>query len=144
MGSYVQSLILIMMGMLLLWFGYSLFSNLARQSFTGGQKRRKKHGEESVPGAPRTCPVCSVRLERGERVKSSAFPSMGGADRLMHISGCPYCLGGSRVRSCPVCGIVLGSEEILIARMFEKPGRSHVHVLGCTRCRGPRSGRLGR
>jgi hypothetical protein len=25
--------------------------------------------------------------------------------------------------------------------MFEKPGRSHVHVLGCSRCRGPRSGR---
>jgi hypothetical protein len=25
--------------------------------------------------------------------------------------------------------------------MFEKPGRSHVHVLGCSRCRGPRPGR---
>jgi hypothetical protein len=21
--------------------------------------------------------------------------------------------------------------------MFDKPGRSHVHVLGCSRCRGP-------
>jgi hypothetical protein len=23
--------------------------------------------------------------------------------------------------------------------MFDKPGRSHVHVLGCSRCRGPGS-----
>jgi hypothetical protein len=88
--------------------------------------------------------VCSARLERGERVKSSAFPSMGGADRLMNISGCPYCLTGSRGRSCPVCGIALHSEEVLVARLFDKPGRSHVHVLGCTRCRGPRSRRPGR
>ncbi len=141
MGSYIQSLILVIIGMLLLWFGYSLFSHLARQSSLSGQRKKKKTAEESFPGAPRTCPVCSARLERGERVKSSAFPSMGGADRLMHISGCPYCLEGSRVRSCPVCGDLLKSEEVLIARMFEKPGRSHVHVLGCSKCRGPRSGR---
>jgi hypothetical protein len=37
---------------------------------------------------------------------------------------------------------VLRAEEILISRLFERPGRrSHVHVLGCTKCRGPR-GRL--
>jgi hypothetical protein len=137
MGSYVQSLILVMMGILLLWFGYSLFSNLRGQVSFGG--KRKKNAEESVPGAPRTCPVCSIRLERGERVKSSAFPSMGGADRLMHINGCPYCLEGSRVRSCPVCGVTLDFQEVLIARIFDKPGRSHVHVLGCTCCRGPQS-----
>jgi hypothetical protein len=133
-----------MMGILLLWFGYSLFSNLARQGSFGVDKKRKKTAADSVPGAPRTCPVCSIRLERGERVKSSAFPSMGGADRLMHISGCSYCLSGSRVRSCPVCSIILASEDVLIARMFEKPGRTHVHVLGCTCCRGPRSQRLER
>ncbi len=141
MGSYIQSLILVIIGMLLLWFGYSLFSHLARQSSFSGRRKKKKTAEESFPGAPRTCPVCSARLERGERVQSSAFPSMGGADRLMHISGCPYCLAESRVRSCPVCGNLLKPEEVLIARMFEKPGRSHVHVLGCSKCRGPRSGR---
>ncbi len=141
MGSYIQSLILVMMGVLLLWFGYSLFSSLKGEFSFGGQRKRKKTAEESVPGAPRTCPVCSVRLLRGERVKSAAFPSMGGTDRLMHISGCPYCLAGDRIRSCPVCGTLLRPEEFLIARMFEKPGRSHVHVLGCTHCRGPRPGR---
>jgi uncharacterized membrane protein len=65
MGSYVQSLILIMMGMLLLWFGYSLFANIARQGSFSGGKKRKKQMAESVPGAPRTCPVCSARLEQG-------------------------------------------------------------------------------
>ncbi len=141
MGSYVQSLVLVIMGVLLLWFGYSLFSNLSKNTSSRGGKKRRKHVKEGVPGAPRTCPVCSALLDRGERVKSSAFPSMGGADRLMHISGCPHCLTGGRPRKCPVCGVMLKSEEILIARMFEKPGRSHVHVLGCTRCRGPRSQR---
>jgi hypothetical protein len=33
---------------------------------------------------------------------------------------------------------VLNYDENLIARFFDKPGRSHVHVLGCSRCRGPR------
>jgi hypothetical protein len=141
MGSYIQILIFVMMGMLLLWFGYSLFSHLRGQVSVGGQRRQKKQVAESIPGAPRTCPVCSVRLERGERVKSSAYPSMGGNDRLMNITGCPYCLEGTRVRSCPVCGIVIKQSEVLIARLFEKPGRSHVHVLGCSRCRGPRSQR---
>jgi hypothetical protein len=55
----------------------------------------------------------------------------------MHITGCVYCLDGSRPRICPVCGTELTPEEILFARFFEKPGRSHVHVLGCTRCRRP-------
>jgi hypothetical protein len=32
---------------------------------------------------------------------------------------------------------VLNYDENLIARLFDKPGRSHVHVLGCSRCRGP-------
>jgi hypothetical protein len=37
-----------------------------------------------------------------------------------------------------VCGAVLEDGEVLIARLFDKPGRSHVHVLGCSQCRGPR------
>jgi hypothetical protein len=31
----------------------------------------------------------------------------------------------------------LQDDEILVARLFDKPGRSHVHVLGCSQCRGP-------
>jgi hypothetical protein len=145
MGSFFQALVFVIIGVLLLWFGYNLFSG-ALNSAGGGRaakprKWKKDPQGEGFPGAPRTCPVWSARLGRGERVKSAAFPAMGHLDRLMHIAGCPYCLEGDRERSCPVCGHILEEGEILIARMFEKPGRSHVHVLGCSRCRGPRSGR---
>jgi hypothetical protein len=55
----------------------------------------------------------------------------------MHIWGCVYCLKGKRKRRCPVCGAELQAGEYLISRIFERPRRSHVHVIGCTRCRGP-------
>ena len=143
MGGAVQLIVLSTLGVFLLWLGYTLFV-----SFGSGPRtpRLPNHAgrPSGIPGAPRTCPVCSALLEHGERVKSSAFPAMGGgSDRLMHVFGCPYCLTdlNSRLRSCPVCGKRLGPSSHLIARMFDKPGRSHVHVLGCSVCRGPRSGR---
>ena len=138
MGTVLQILILVLIGVILLWFGFTLFF-----AVPGGAPmpvfKRKNRGSrpksEGIPGMPRTCPVCSIRLEKGEKVKSSAFPSMGGYDRLMHISGCVYCLEGKRRRVCPVCRAVLHENEFLISRLFEKPGRSHVHVLGCTCCK---------
>jgi len=140
MSGSVQLLILATLGAFLLWFGYSLFFGFG--SMDHSSKKRTHPAKQGIPGAPRTCPVCSILLEHGERVRSSAFPSMdGGKDRLMHVLGCPYCLDSAekRTRTCPVCGKTLAVSEYLIARMFEKPGRSHVHVLGCSRCRGPRS-----
>lgn len=141
MGGTVQLLVLAMVGAFLLWFGYRLFIGFGLPG--GGPGGRRFKGETGVAGAPRTCPVCAARLLHGERVKSSAYPSMGGSDRLMHIFGCPYCLTFDfpRERACPVCGKRLSPNSHLIARIFDKPGRSHVHVLGCSICRGPRSGR---
>jgi RNA polymerase subunit RPABC4/transcription elongation factor Spt4 len=139
MNQYIQALILIFMGILLLWFGYSLFFGLRpRSSALGFAKSNRKQGSigASLPGDPKTCPVCSAKLLGGELVKSSAFPSLTGKDRLMHIQGCVYCLRGERERICPVCGATLDGDEILIARMFDRPGRNHDHVLGCSRCRG--------
>ncbi|MDR1212189.1 MAG: hypothetical protein LBK40_08175, partial [Spirochaetaceae bacterium] len=110
-------------GVFFLWFGYTLFF---RNTFIKvGRRRRRKSRRivSGVPGAPRTCPVCSAVLAKGERVKSTAYPSMGGVDRLMYISGCTYCLEGDRVRSCPVCGAILKAGDILVARMYDKPGR---------------------
>jgi hypothetical protein len=142
MAAYLEILALVTAGTILLWFGYTLFFRLG-----GGlvfSKKRKRPGKkrpkgEAVPGSPQTCPVCSARLDDGELVKSSAFPSFNGKDRLMHLRGCVYCLEGSRPRICPVCGVRLKNDEILIARIFERPRRrSHVHVLGCSRCRGPK------
>ncbi|MCL1928963.1 MAG: hypothetical protein FWG07_09265 [Treponema sp.] len=138
MGTLLQVLIMILIGVILLYFGFTLFfavpGGIPMPVFRRKNRRLKPKGE-SFPGAPRTCPVCSAKLEKGERVKSSAFPSLGGYDRLMHISGCCYCLEGDRRRVCPVCGAVLREEEFLVARLFEKPVRSHVHVLGCSRCK---------
>ncbi len=147
MGGAVQIVLLTFTGIFLLWFGYTLFTR-----FGSARRPRRASGEagdtatarpEGLPGAPRTCPLCSVRLVHGERVRSAAFPSMDGKERMMHVMGCPYCLDtrNARRRACPVCGAALGNDDYLIARMFERPGRSHVHVLGCTRCRGPRSNR---
>lgn len=138
MGTLLQVLVMILIGVILLYFGFTLFfaipGGIPMPAFKRKSRSLMPKGE-SYPGAPRTCPVCSVKLEKGERVKSSAFPSLGGYDRLMHISGCCYCIEGDRRRVCPVCGAVLREEEFLIARLFEKPVRSHVHVLGCSRCK---------
>jgi hypothetical protein len=142
MGHYIQALFFVIIGTALLWFGYTLFFGVGAKVPAWGGRYRKRRGKrprnESFPGAPQTCPVCSAKLEEGELVKSSAFPSLnGGKDRFMHIRGCVYCLHGDRERICPVCGRVLRDNEILVARMFERPHRrSHVHVLGCSRCRG--------
>ncbi|MFP3040532.1 hypothetical protein LQZ19_01810 [Treponema primitia] len=135
---YLQILGLVIIGVVLLYFGYSLFFGFGKGHLSGSGKKNKDDDDlEGEAGSPRTCPVCSIRLKQGERVKSSAFPAMGKADRLMYISGCFYCLEGDRPRVCPVCGAVLNYDENLIARLFDKPGRSHVHVLGCSHCRGP-------
>lgn len=148
MRQILEVLIFVIVGTTLLWFGYTLFFGIGIPAFAGWNRsrkfRRRKPRGESIPGEPQTCPVCSAKLDTGELVSSHAFPSLnGGKDRLMHIRGCVYCLRGDRDRVCPVCGAILKENEILISRLFEHLGRrSHVHVIGCTRCKGPRSSRL--
>ena len=138
MRHFFQILIFIMTGTALLWFGYTLFFNIGNLHMPRFPRRRRKPRGAGMPGEPQICPVCSARLNEGELVSSAAFPSLnGGKDRFMHIKGCLYCIRGDRNRVCPVCGIILKDNEILISRLFERPGRrAHVHVLGCTRCRG--------
>ena len=144
MGPFFEVIIFVFLGIALLWFGYTLFFQIGIPAWGGSFRRRKsviKPRIESSPGDPQTCPVCSAKLNEGEMVSSAAFPSLnGGKDRFMHIRGCLYCLRGDRNRICPVCGLILKGNEILISRLFERRGRrSHVHVLGCTVCKGPRS-----
>ena len=145
MKQFFDVLIFLVIGVILIWFGYTLFFEMGIPVFGGaGRGRRRKNLKPrgtSMPGDPQTCPVCSAKLDEGQLVKSAAYPSLnGGRDRFMHIKGCVYCLRGDRDRVCPVCGIILQGEEILVSRLFERKGRrSHVHVLGCSRCRGPRS-----
>jgi hypothetical protein len=122
---------------LLLWFGYSLFfgpfSPLSGLFFSLGKKKIEK-GEV---GDPQVCPICSMRLVRGELVKTVAFPSItGGADRLMYIRGCYSCLNDNLPRQCPVCGTSMSTSDFLVSRMFERPNqKNHVHVVGCNHCK---------
>lgn len=137
----LQILIFVIMGIVLVWFGYSLFIRLFAELLP--ERKSKPRQAQFVKGTvlsgsgPQVCPICSTRLNTGELVKTHAFPSItGGRDRLMHIRGCVYCINGGKERRCPVCGAVLLEEEILIARMFERlQRRSHIHVIGCSRCR---------
>jgi hypothetical protein len=126
----------------LLVFGYSLFFRVPRRK-AGGGALKQQAPIRAKAGEPQTCPVCVAKLPRGMLVRSAVFPPSNGRDRLMHIMGCPYCLEGDperrRPRVCPVCHKPIGDTEYLFARVFERPGKSHVHVLGCINCRGPRA-----
>jgi len=138
MGEYLKIIGLVVAGIVLLWFGYSLFfgpmSPFYPNFFT---RKRKPDNTTGVPGDPQVCPVCSRRLTNGEIVKTTAFPSASGAkDRLMYIRGCQICLSKDIPRFCPVCGISLGLEDFLVSRMFERStARNHIHILGCNHCK---------
>lgn len=117
-------------------------------------------GKTGLGGAPlevlRPCPLCRTMLRRGERVHtvvySGASAPRGDArqgassrrgevrDAITHMFGCPYCRPGSstaaaNARICPVCRATLPEDAYVVARMFERQGRKHIHVLGCTECR---------
>jgi hypothetical protein len=106
-------------------------------------KRAPEKGGEVDPGY-RTCPLCSSGLKRGERVHTVVFgPSpksnpSAPEERIAHIFGCPHCYPADpqNKRICPVCRKALSGDGFLYARMFERPGKTHVHVIGCTGCRG--------
>ena len=155
MIQFLVILTFVIIGVALLWLGLTLFNRFNSTNRGQGSKEIQVNndGQQEVPkpkakvssgdGDPnRTCPVCSSKLSKGELVNSAAFPSTnGGEDRVMHIRGCVYCLSGDCKRVCPVCGAVLEKNEILIARLYERVGRrTHIHVIGCTRCKkGPKS-----
>lgn len=101
---------------------------------------RKQKGSEAPAAAAakpgyRTCPLCGESLHRGESIKSVLYPASPGAqDRMMEICGCPSCYPEGQTRRCPVCKNELKPDSVLIARCFQKPGKTHVHVLGCSQC----------
>ncbi|MFP4637680.1 MAG: hypothetical protein ACLFM6_04505 [Spirochaetaceae bacterium] len=121
-------------------------------------KRSRKSFEVLKP-----CPLCNTMLRRGERLHTVVYggrarrateagtnagaggdaSGAGSSGRLQesisYIYGCPYCYPPNEhyPRYCPVCERKLGTEDYVVARMFNRSPRSHVHVLGCTRCRGP-------
>lgn len=104
-----------------------------------GSDKIKEKVEESP--SYRDCPICGTPLKRGETVHSHLFP--GKPDGMMYIFGCPYCYKDHPKRKelknvkriCPYCKDEIPEDGWVVARVFEKPGKTHVHVLGCTVCR---------
>jgi hypothetical protein len=152
MDKSLYILIYVFAGIILLWFGHSLFygklPSFFPKIFSLKEWRRinkkikenkDKEGtiEKGEAGAARVCPVCSSKLIKSEQVKSVAFPSVAGNKfRTMHIRGCPICLNNNAPRKCPICEANIGLEDYLICRMFERStSKNHIHVLGCNRCR---------
>jgi len=135
MGAYIQILALVVAGIVLVWFGYNLFFGKASPFFPFffAKKQKSLRGK---PGDPQVCPICSIKLIRGDLVKSFAFPTAESRDRLMYIKGCYSCLEHDMPRKCPICKKKMTLEDYLIARMFERANKKpHIHILGCNTCR---------
>ena len=120
----------IFLGIILLVFGYGLFTFAAKRS-------RFDRAEETRRSGGGVCPVCQSTLTGANQIKSVMYP--GKKDRLCHIFGCPNCHPYAKpgiTRICPVCKKPVAEEAYLVARMFDRAGgKHHVHILGCTNCR---------
>ena len=95
------------------------------------------------------CPLCGTSLPKGWTVHSVLYK--GRESDRMEIWGCAWCWpshprapearstpapgGAGARRSCPSCGGPLAPEAFVTARVTRRPGKTHVHVLGCDRCR---------
>lgn len=123
----------------LLWLVWALIYRPAARRAERERPRFKSDGEgqEREKGVGvRSCPVCGEKLAPGMLVKSKLYGQKG-AERIMHVYGCPYCFPDNTEyqRACPVCQKVVPRGGYLIARYFERANRRHVHVLGCSGCR---------
>ena len=142
MDVIIHALSLLIVGILLLWFGYSLFfgpkTTFYPAVFPWRARRRRTDDDKGIPGQPQVCPLCSVRLVKGQRLKAQEFPSVSaGFDHLMYIYGCFSCLETGLPRRCPICESSLNLNDFLVTRLFERPRKkNHVHILGCNHCRG--------
>ena len=90
----------------------------------------------------RPCPLCKTMLRRGETLHSVVYSgdqtgAQAQPDALAHLFGCPYCYpaNAEHPRRCPVCTNEISLDGYVVARMFERSERKHIHVLGCTECR---------
>lgn len=101
-------------------------------------RRRDKKQEVVTPNANlRHCPLCDQVLQPKEKVKSIVYSiSPDSPDKRSEIYGCRYCypVNNNNRRICPVCKKELSPDGYVIARMFDRKPKIHVHVLGCTGC----------
>jgi hypothetical protein len=136
MGDNIQILIFIIIGLILLWLGFTLFFGPMSPLYPHLPWRKKKNSK-TANGKAQICPLCSYKVLKGEQVKTVVFPPKPGSkDCIMHIKGCYSCLEDDKPRKCPVCKTALSREDFLVARMFVRSfQKNHIHVLGCNKCR---------
>jgi len=136
MSGIIQILIYIIIGVVLFWFGYNLFFG-HRSPFYPYLPWNKKRIIMNKPGDPQTCPVCTMKMVKGDLVKTIAYAgSSQSKDRIVHIKGCVSCLEKNLPRRCPICRAKLSVSDYLISRMFERNyQKNHIHILGCNKCR---------
>lgn len=134
----MSTAVLVIMALVVAVLIYTLI-RLGKNDYSGLANRMADKSREQLE-VLKPCPICKSMLRRGERVHSVVF-SKGKSGRsqesIAHLFGCPYCYPANRQhpRICPVCSRTIRDEGYLVARMFERPGKKHVHVLGCTECR---------
>jgi len=130
-------LLMIIFGIVLVWFGHFLFFGPPSPFYPNLPWSKEKEFKGS-PGEAKVCPVCTMLMMKGDRLKTIVFPprKSNDIDCIMHIKGCYSCLNNEVPRRCPVCKAKLNVDDFLLARMFKRPGKkNHVHVLGCNRCK---------
>ena len=131
-GILVAALAAMVMAVLVYVSTAGRFGGRRKGTRNGAAKQRHGGRIPEKPGRP--CPLCGTILTEGRKVSSILYP--GKPDGMMEIHGCPFCIppAGTAARLCPVCGKEVPADGYVIARVFSGPGKTHVHVLGCTVC----------
>lgn len=143
-GLFKPILIIANSGNKMVWFIIilSISFSLLLYGLKYAGRNSKKTQRQSIGGGnsePGYCPLCGVKLMKGEQLKSALFPEVtGSSHRICHIFGCPSCYPRgefSEERRCPVCKKKVPADGYLIGRMFfREGGAKHVHIVGCTEC----------
>ena len=76
-----------------------------------------------------------MQLEVGQKIHSVAFNAAN--ESIMHLYGCPHCYPERTAlkRICPVCKKELSVQGFLVGRMWDRKGKKHLHISGCTECK---------
>ncbi len=150
----VHTIVLIVLIFIIAYLVYTIV-RLRKGDYSQLANRMAKKSRESLE-VLKPCPLCNTMLHRGERIRTVMFSGDGRTkreeelrpgqrasrtghveDAITHMYGCPHCHGPNAHarRRCPVCQEVLENDDYVLARLFVRQGRKHLHVLGCTRCR---------
>ena len=157
----IHTVVLFVLVLIIAYLLYTIV-RLRKTDYSQLANRMAKKSRESLD-VLKPCPLCNTMLHRGERIRTVVFSGDEKSrheedlrpgqrvgtegrveDAIAHMYGCRHCYGSDAHadRRCPVCNDVLKDDDYVVARLFVRTGRKHLHVLGCTRCRAG-SRRLG-